>query len=303
MTYTLETERIQSLHARLSPTDWEKRIKRAKYRLSVVEALRERHPSGRLSRAGVKEAAPGVSWGNARRWWAWYHDRKGEPLERMIDRRDPASHRESPAAWKSAVRILGRQQPSPTLEEIRAALVFEFGPEAALCDSTLRRILGDIEVQGHRSSQKEEEVTELSGGGGLVLLLAAMIETGELPQMSEAVTALAKAVPTPEGTMPATPEGRDEQGHFTSNYNRNRLAAAGEHGLQQSIDEQRPHKDLSRSRVAGMSSGTLEQHLRCLAALPLLTERRGVVGLDGSGLAGNLVADGLQSGHPGKNLE
>ena len=60
MTYTLETERIQSLHARLSPTDWEKRIKRAKYRLSVVEALRERHPSGRLSRAGVKEAAPGV---------------------------------------------------------------------------------------------------------------------------------------------------------------------------------------------------------------------------------------------------
>ena len=85
MTYTVCTEKIQRLQTQLSPTCWEKRVKQARYRLSIVESLLNRHPSGRLSRAGVREVAPGVSWGNARRWWEWYHLREGEPLERMFD--------------------------------------------------------------------------------------------------------------------------------------------------------------------------------------------------------------------------
>ena len=287
VTFIAGTARIQNLQSGLSSACWEKRMNRAKHRLSVVETLRERHPSGRLSRAGVKEAVPGVSWGNARRWWGWYHNREGEPLERMIDRRQPDKPWETPAAWKNVVRVLGRQQPPPTHEEIRSALVTEFGPDAALSDSTLRRILSDIGLQARRSAQQPhhsaqvEEVTELSGGGGLVLLLAAMIETRELPAMAEAVIDSTAALKTPQEQVPTDPGGRDEQGCFTASYNQNRLTGAGEHGLQQSVDEQRAHKNLTQTRVAGMSGQTLEQHFRCLTALPLLTERRGVVGING----------------------
>lgn len=282
MSYTVSTEQIQKLQSQLSPACWEQRVEQARYRLSIVESLLNHHPSGCLSRAGVREVAPGVSWGNARRWWDWYHNREGEPLERMFDRRQPEKSWEVPVAWKSVVHVLCRQQPSLTFEEIREALVAEFGQDAMLSDSTLRRIFRDIGFHNRSfSSHTTERVTELSGGGGLILVLAAMIETGELHQMAEAIINLAETQQSPKEQILDDPSGRDERGHFTPAYNHNRLATLGEHGLQQSIDEQRPHKELTRLRLTSMSIRTLEHHLRCLTVLPLLTDRRGVSGLNG----------------------
>ena len=90
------------------------------------------------------------------------------------------------------MRVLGRQQPSLTQTEIREALVAEFGPDAMLSDSTLRRYRSDIGCHNQHlpSNRIKEQVTELSGGGGLVLLLAAMIETFDMHQMAEAVNNL-----------------------------------------------------------------------------------------------------------------
>ena len=88
---------------------------------------------------------------------------------------------------------------------------------------------------------------------------------------------LAKAQQPPKELVLDETSGRDELGHFTSAYNHNRLANSGEHGLLLRFDEQRPYKDLTRLRLAGIKNRTLEQHLRCLTVLPLLTDRRGVV--------------------------
>jgi hypothetical protein len=285
MNYEASTEPVRYLQTQLSPACWKRRIERAQYRLSVVESLRRQHPCGPLSRAGVRAAAPGVLWANARRWWAWYHTRAGEPWERMMDRRLPERPWETPAPWKSVVRALGAQQPAPGLESIREALVAEFGPEAALSDATLRRILQAAGLAPHtaRYCQREEPVTELSGGGGLVLLLAALIKRNALPAMAEGVLTLAKGQLVSDGPVQEAPAGHDEQGRLTATtatYNHNRLASRGERSLYQSVDEQRADKDLSRLRLSAMSGQTLEQHLRCLVALPLVTNRRGVVGLN-----------------------
>lgn len=285
ISYEPSTEPVRQLQTHLSPTCWERRIERAQYRLSVVESLRGQHPSGPLSRAGVRAAAPGVLWANARRWWTWYHTRGGEPWERMMDRRLPKRPWETPAPWKSVVRALGSQRPAPGLEQIREALVAEFGSEAALSDATLGRILqaAGLEPRSARCCQREEAVTELSGGAGLVLLLAALIDTDGLSAMAEAVIGLAQAQPVWDGPVLEEPAGRDEQGRLTASYNRNRLASRDERNVYQSVEEQRENKDLSRLRLASMSGQTLEQHLRCLVALPLVTNRRGVAGLNDPG--------------------
>ena len=285
ISYEASTESVRQLQTHLSPDCWERRLERAQYRLSVVESLRRQHPCGPLTRAGVRAAAPGVLWANARRWWAWYHTRDGEPWERMMDRRLPKRPWETPAPWKSVVRALGSQRPAPGLEQIREALMTEFGPEAALSDATLGRILqaAGLEQRSARRCQQEEAVTELSGGGGLVLLLAALIETEGLSAMAEAVIGLAQAQSVWDGPVLEEPAGRDEQGRLTASYNRNRLASRDERNVYQSVQEQREHKDLSRLRLASMSGQTLEQHLRCLVALPLVTNRRGVVGLNDPG--------------------
>jgi hypothetical protein len=282
MNYEASTEPVRQLQTHLSPTCWERRLEQAQYRLSVVESLRRQHPSGSLSRAGVRAAAPGVLWANARRGWAGYHTRAGEPWERRVDRRLPERPWETPAPWKSVVRVLGSQWPAPQFGQIRAALVAELGPEAALSDATLRRILqaGGLDRRSAGQAQEVERVTELSGGGGRVLLRAALIETDGLSAMAEGVLALAKAHSFSAGPVRDEPAGRDKRGRLTATYNRNRLASRGERGVYQSVDEPRADKDLSRLRLASMSAQTLEQPLRCRVALPRVTGRRGVVGLN-----------------------
>jgi hypothetical protein len=115
----------------------------------------------------------------------------------------------------------------------------------------------------------------------LVLVLAAMVESGVLREMAEAVVKHTRTLSVPEA-VPTPVTGRTERGQFSAPYNRHRLAACpSEEGLFTSVGAQREHKDLTRLRLARLSAETLEQHLRCLVALPLLSERRSTAGLNG----------------------
>lgn len=286
MNIKISCDRLRDLQAHLSPERWEARIKQAHQRLAVVEALRSHNPTGKLSRASVRAVAPKESWSSVRRWWKWYHTRECEPWERMVDRRKPNKPWETLEPWKNVIRVLGRQQPQPSLEQIRQALITEFGSQAALNHATLRRILKEADLQPltlHRG-QLVEQVTELSGGGGLLLLLAAIHETNGLKDMANGVIALACAQPVSDKQVIDKIDGRNERGQLTCEYNQKRLenrVDSENSGIFRSIEKQRPMKDLSRLRLCSMSAATLENYLRCLVALPLLSTRRGVVGLDG----------------------
>jgi hypothetical protein len=204
----------------------------------------------------------------------------------MLDRRVPSGPWSTPERWETAVRSLGRQDPQPSLAQIRAALVGEFGPEASLCDNTLRRILAKagLWIPRLRGGVPVEEVIEVSGGGALVPLLAASLESGAVQEMAKAIAELAQVQQPPATAPPPEPEGRDEKtGCFTAVFNQNRLRLLAETGASfyRPAVEARKDKDLTRLRLAHLEVATLEQHLRCLMVAPLLMRGRGMAGIDG----------------------
>ncbi len=279
-----QVEDLCELKAQLSERCWQRRVERARQRLKVLEELQERCGDGVLRRAAVRELGSGVTWTSARRWWKWYHSREGEGWERLMDRRLPAKSWETPEEWKRLVRLLSRREPRPVFEELRQALVEMFGERARLGDGTLRQVLAGAGLSGCAESSPSEEVVELSGGGGLVLLLAALEQTGITGQLAEAVPKVVGEHETDADRVRPDEPGRDAQGRFTGEYNRRRLArleAVG--GLFGSVEGRTCEKDVGRLRVAQLSVATLDRHLRCLVALPLLTERGGTVGVDGPG--------------------
>ena len=284
MSYEPTTERMKSLRSQLPDECWQKRVQVALQRLAVVLALLARCPDKRRpGRGDVASLAEPEDRTNAMRWWDWYHSRDGEPWERLMDRRLPPKPWHTPESWHLLVQGLGRQDPPPTWEQIRATLVKQFGPDAALGETKIRAILAEagLEPGSSRPAKPVEEVTELHGGGLLVLLLAAVEQTGALHSMAQKIQLLVRVLESPE-QVEEEPAGRDELGRLTAEYNRNvaaRLQAEGR-TVFRSIEESGRGKDLTQLRVSQLSVETLEQHLRCLTALPLVTERRGTVGLD-----------------------
>ena len=254
---------------------------------SVVEKLLAECPGPPLRRSAVESAAPGVHWSTARNWWKRHWALPGAGWERQIDLRLPPKPWATPAAWRVAVQVAGRQVPAPTCDEIRTVLAAQFGAEAHLGDVTIRSILKEVGLApGSRRKHSEvEERIDLPGGGGLVLLLAAAQETGILERLAKAVQGVAEAQPA-EVAEPTVdePAGRDELGRLTGDYNRNvaaMLRAMSPEGtVFRSVAEARVGRDLTQMRVSQLSPETLAQHLACLVALPLVSQRRGTKGLD-----------------------
>jgi len=271
---------LRELKAQLSEKRWQARVKKAHQHLAVVKALAEACPDGVVHRAALKAVAPQVSWTSARRWWTNYHTRAGDDWERLLDRRLPERPWETPPEWKRLVCLLARQDPRPSLKEIRQRLMEVFGEKADLSDGTLAKILKAEGLSAR--SESRETVVSLSGGGGLVLLLAALEESGIGGALAGALAGVVDKLEAPEAETVIEIQGRDARGRFTKVYNQDRQSHLAEHGgLFGSIDARPGERDLRQLRVSQLSTASLEQHIRALVALPLLTERRGTVGLDG----------------------
>ncbi len=275
-------EELCDLKAQLSKMCWQRRVEQARHRLRVVVELRERCGDGVLRRVAVRELGLGVAWSSAQRWWEWYHSRDGEGWEKLMDRRLPDKPWKTPEDWKRLVRLLSRHEPQADLEKLRQALVEMFGEQARLGDGTLRKVLSEVGLSACPKPSHSEEVVELSGGGGLVLLLAALEQTGITGKLAEATPKAESEHAAKVDQVRPDSSGRDAQGRFTDEYNRRRLVeleAVG--GLFGSVESRAGEKDVGRLRVAQLSVDTLDRHLRCLVALPLLTERGGTVGANG----------------------
>jgi len=268
----------------LSSARWTERVEEAVARRELLDAVREVHPDGQIGRAELREVDSTEHWSNLRRWDDWDQERAGEPWERMLDRRLPPRPWKTPQPWELTVRALGRQEPQPRYDQMREVLVAEFGPEAKLSDATLGRILEEAELPrpvGRRAGPVET-VEHLPGGGGLVLLTAAMAESGAVHKIAEGVIALAKEQRPPLFSMASEPAGRDASGRLTAEYNHNRRqeASEGVDPLYVSVDVRRERKDLSVLQLASMGVQTLQRRLANVIALPLVTQRRGMVGMN-----------------------
>lgn len=281
------TEYGKRLQASLADEIWCRRVLDAKERVVQVEAVLTAcgGAESAVSRQAVRQFAPGVPWPTFLHWVRRYRQREGPPWERLLDRRLTPEPWRTPEAWVSTVRALGRLQPQPSLETIRSVLIAEHGEGAGLGDTKLREILVAAGLwQPKPTGGLQEKVTKLHGGGGLVLLLAAVVESGAVQRLAVAIQKHA-ASQVPGGGIERLEDGeRNERGQFTTGYNevrQARFAAAGVDPVYHSVAEVRPERDLSTLQVGKMRVETLVNRLLGVISYPLVTESRGLSGIDG----------------------
>jgi hypothetical protein len=280
------TPEIEALRVSLSRECFARRLQEAHHKVKVLDALGAADPGqAPPSRATLRELGC-LDRSNALRWWKQYRERPGEPWERLFHRLAPTKLWEVPEAWRHAVQGLGHQQPPPTWEQIRDVLVRQFGPQARLCRNTIVKILQDkgLAPGGGRPAAPVEEVVELTGGGLLVLVQAASLETGAVKDLAEGVQwVVQQSQAPPTWPIEEEPAGRDEQGRLTAAYNQSVVARLQAQDpprtVFQSTEEAVVGRDMRLLRVGRLGAGTLVRHLSALVALPLVTERRGTVGL------------------------
>ncbi len=277
----------EALAARLGPVAFEQRARRAEAKARQVEAVEALRQSGLSECAAIREVAPGLSRSGYRWQRTCLEQREGEAWERLMDRRAPPKGWQVPESWRAAAETCRRLKADATVEEVRATLVAQFGAEAALSGSQLREIFrkaGLARPRGRVPGQASgKDVEELAGGGGLALVLAAAAESGAIGGLAEAIGEAASALAA-NPDAPPEPEGRDERGRLTAEYNRNRLSGVTPDAPDprfRSIGETRAEKDLGRLSIRTMSRDLVEDRLLVSTVTPLVTERRGMVGLDG----------------------
>ncbi|MFH1532184.1 MAG: hypothetical protein ABIK09_15775, partial [Pseudomonadota bacterium] len=281
------TEYGKRIREGLSADLWSGRVRRAHERVAIVEAVLAdaEAAGGPVSRESLRRHAPTVHWSTFRHWLRGYQSREGPGWERLLDRRLMPAPWSCPTEWRVTIKAAFCHDPEASYDELRKTLQLLYGEEATLGDNTIRRILQEAGLwKARRRSGPVEKVTELHGGGGLVLLLAAELETGAVRSLAE--SALSVAAEQKGGGGISRPEDgmRDDRGRFTGEYNalrHERYTDAGVDPFYHSVAEVRKERDLGSLQIARMSPETLKARLCSVIALPLVTERRGVVGLDG----------------------
>jgi len=276
----------KALAARLGSGVFVRRARQAETKARRVEAVKALRESGLSECAAIREGAPGLSRGGYQRQRASLEQRQGEGWERLMDRRAPPKSWQVPESWRVVAEGCRRMKPDASVEEVRAALVGQFGAEASLSDTQLRAIFrkaGLARPGGRALGQASaKEVEELTGGGGLALVLAAAAESGAIAGLAEAIGQAVAALPRNPDAPPEA-EGRDARGRLTAEYNRNRLSGVAPGAPDprfRSIEETRAEKDLGRLSIRKMSREKVEDRLLVATVTPLVTERRGMVGLD-----------------------
>jgi len=226
-----------------------------------------------------------MHWSTFRHCLRCHHEREGPAWERQLDLRLPEPAVSSPEPWKVTALTLGHQGPQPSFKKVREILRTMYGPDASLCDNTIRKLWKGAGIwKQHRRSGPVEKVTELHGGGGLVMILAAELATGAVRSIAEAALSVARLQESGGGMARPEDDARDDRGRFTGEYNalrQERYESAGIDPFFHSVADVRGERDLGSLQLSRMGLDTLWARLRVITVLPLVTERRGVAGLDG----------------------
>jgi hypothetical protein len=275
----------------VSAERWKAIAAEAHRRVEVVEGVLARHEqTGESLRGSLSVVAPDVDWSTYLHWRRRYDGREGPAWERLLDERVPPSRQRYSEAVEAAACMLREVTRSMNTETAREHLARRFGPDVQPSDTWLRRVWaeGGLSYEASEPGQPvAEDVAFFAGGAGLALLEAADIDTGASLGLAAAVQEAGKhqALAQDEVTSrPELDETRDDRGRFTAAYNARWRAgvAAGESDERWAPDEdKRRHRRLDELATVQMKRATLARKLLCMGVTPLLTERRGFVGLEG----------------------
>ena len=240
----------------------------------------------------VRQNAPEVGWSAYQRWKRKAESFDGPLWERLLDQRLPPPPRVIDGEVRRAACMLRRANRSIGPEAARAHLKAEFGLPGKVSNASLKRIWAAADLRWEPPADRQgkvpgEQVVHFAGGGGLALLAAAELELGTSKKLAAAALDSGRqraASQPPVMARPEPLEARDDLGRFTSEYNAywREGVEPGQSDERWTSDEmkrgQRPLDDL---QLLGLGRSYLAARLLCMAVTPLLTERRGFVGLAG----------------------
>ncbi len=287
------SERARKIREQVSDDRWEGLVADAQRRLEVLELVADEHDvSGGSWRKSVSAAVPAVPWPTYVNWKRKHKSRSGEPWERLLDGRLPPPPPSIATEIRQTACTLRRADRSILCERARELLVEQFGEAGGISDASLRRIWLEAGLvyeppAGSLGKVPGEEVKYFNGGCALSLLGAAETELGTSAQLAAAAQRAGKgrADEQSEIEQEVEPEGnRDERGRLTGAYNdwRRQGVEAGEVDSRWRSDESKAaRRDLSQLATLKGRPERLASKLLCMGMMPLVTERRGFVGLEG----------------------
>ena len=225
--YEPQIPSLQRVKSRISAESWGRRVEQARIDEAVLKKILARVARGSaLDPAIAKVLAP------ARRSWALRHlaAYREHGFEGLIDSRTPREQTVSKGC-REALGAARTANPRLTKEQALAILKVQ-GVAVLPSDSTIKREFAradDRRKYAKRKHRSTTEVVDLPFAGG-ELLLAAEAETGGIAALTTTVRTLAEeAHAAARGHTPAKDTtNRDDLGHFTANYNRQRRPDAGE---------------------------------------------------------------------------
>jgi hypothetical protein len=262
-------------------------------RASILEKLRKDQIAHGLSmQECVRQKAPEVGWSAYQRWKRKAESFDGPLWERLLDQRLPPPPKVIDEDVRRAACMLRRANRSIGPEAAREHLEAELGPRGKVSPASLKRIWAAADLRWEPPKDggarlPGERVVHYNGGGGLALLGVAELEVGSCEKLARAVLARGQQHAEAQGPASPVPEQlgeRDEWGRFTARYNEPWRAGLepGEPDARWATDEEkRKYRRLGQLQLLGLRPELLAARLFCMGVTPLLTERRGFVGLAG----------------------
>jgi len=286
-------EWAKTIRDQVSDERWDRLVSDALRRVEVLDSVAaEQAGNDKSWRKSLKAKHPDLPWSTFVNWKRKLNNREGEPWERLLDRRLPPVPAKVPEEIGRAACLLRRADRAVSCDRARELLVAQFGEAGRISDSSLRRIWSAAGLEYEAPPEVEgqipgEEVTYYNGGAGLALLGAAEAELGTGPKLAAAAIAAGKRRAEKQGSVEEAvePEGsRDERGRLNGIYNswwREDIEPGQSDARWLSDASKRQQRDLSLLPTLQARPKNLASKLLCMGLMPLVTERRGFVGLEG----------------------
>ena len=267
---------MHALKRTLKPETWNQRVERAKEHAAIVAAIEEARAEGATEEEALRRYAP--DWDRST-----YHGRRRRfragGMVRLINQRPGKLPEKLSPEVRQVICSLRRLDPQVAVERIADVVEAQCGVRVS--PTLIKRVLAAEGLNRPPGGGLREvpAAEELQFAGAMFLKLAD-VQVGYSAQMVQAIDTLRHAIPETEAHE-FSPDGRDEQGRFTSAYNQARAKGEAEQGQAfRSIEELRKETDLSRRRLAVEQNETIKRKVQGLLALPLLTDTGKTIQLD-----------------------
>ncbi|MCP4081984.1 MAG: helix-turn-helix domain-containing protein [Planctomycetaceae bacterium] len=267
MSYEPKDPQVARIWRRLSPAAREKRFSQAMRRQEVIRALANKSEDV-SERTAVSQLNAGVDRTTIRSWRKRYENRG---FDGLIDIRIRPDSPIEPAVC-GAICTLRRADPNISVKAVIAHVKQYHG--VTIGETSVEGLLrknGLSRPRGAPPGTKRQAAEQRLTFGGMKLLEAAIVETGYVDGLSEAIAAHVENLPRPESAKKPDTSGRDHNGQFLADHNeRYRKGPQDSIGPGfASVSQKREGMDVDRMEIAKVSQDVIARKLTAVLVSPL----------------------------------